>query len=216
VSTTNGAKPKRKGRATRAERSAKAHKTLAKVATPNARGRKRTSKTLPRLTEEKVYLPPETWMPRFVERYRDTMNIRLSAQFACVDRSTVHRYLKEDEIFAAQVAEAREDALDSLEAAVLGRARDGVKEILPVYYKGKRVDKSEHVRKQFSDSLAIRYLEAYRGERFRPKQNFEVTGKEGGPIVFSIEDTLNKIYGRDTVDADDAPRINGEAGGSPS
>src|SRR5258708_20747743 len=95
-----------------------------------------------------VSRPPSTWQDQFVEKYAETMNLRASALYAGVTRPTVYKYLKSDPIFAERVKLAKEDAVDTLEQAVLQRARDGFENEHPIYYRG--VWEGERIEHKFS------------------------------------------------------------------
>ncbi len=83
------------------------------------------------------------WAPRFLELFRQTANVRLSADGAGIDRDTAYRRRQRDAAFAAAWAQAEADAIDVLEAEARRRA-------LAV-----------------SDTLLIFLLKAHRPERFR-------------------------------------------------
>src|SRR5262245_29225853 len=62
------------------------------------------------------------WGPRFLEVYRQTGNVRLAATAAGIDRDSVYLRRQKDAGFARQMASAREDAVDTLEAEARRRA----------------------------------------------------------------------------------------------
>jgi hypothetical protein len=62
------------------------------------------------------------WAPRFIESFRATGNVRLSASSAGIDRDTAYKRRGRDPRFAAAWAQAREDAIDVLEAEARRRA----------------------------------------------------------------------------------------------
>lgn len=62
------------------------------------------------------------WAPRFLEVYRQTGNVRLSATTAGIDRDAVYRRRQRHERFAAAMASVRDDAIDTLEAEARRRA----------------------------------------------------------------------------------------------
>ena len=62
------------------------------------------------------------WAPRFLEVYRQTGNVRLSASAAGMDRDAIYRRRQKDARFAAAMASSREDAVDTLEAEARRRA----------------------------------------------------------------------------------------------
>ncbi|MGO9179943.1 MAG: hypothetical protein ACLQHS_11895 [Candidatus Limnocylindrales bacterium] len=62
------------------------------------------------------------WQPRFLEVMRATGNTRLAADAVAVNRSTPYVRAGRDPAFAAAWAQAREDAIDVLEAEARRRA----------------------------------------------------------------------------------------------
>ena len=99
------------------------------------------------------------WAPRFIESFRATGIVRLSASSAGIDRDTVYKRAGRDPGFAAAWAQAREDAIDGLEAEARRRALST------------------------SDSLLMFLLRAHRPAMYRDNARLELTGAAGGPIV---------------------------------
>jgi len=66
--------------------------------------------------------PKPDWAPRFLEVFRATCNVRLSADAAGIDRDTAYWRRQRDETFAARWAQAEQDAIDVLEAEARRRA----------------------------------------------------------------------------------------------
>ena len=99
------------------------------------------------------------WGPRFIESFRASGNVRLSASSAGIDRDTVYKRAGRDPQFAAAWAGAREDAIDGLEAEARRRALST------------------------SDTLLMFLLRANRPAKYRDNARLEVTGAAGGPIV---------------------------------
>jgi len=62
------------------------------------------------------------WAPRFLEVFRATCNVRLSADAAGIDRDTAYWRRQRDPTFAARWAQAEQDAIDVLEAEARRRA----------------------------------------------------------------------------------------------
>lgn len=113
----------------------------------------------------------------FLQAFRIMGTIYHAAQQAQVHRRTVLRWKKEDPVFRAAFNEAAEDATDIVEGQARVRANAGVKKT--VYYKGKAVGHQL----EYSDTLSIVLLKAYRPDKFR--EHYEVTGPGGGPIEVS-------------------------------
>jgi hypothetical protein len=114
---------------------------------------------------------------RFIAALRNTANVRASAQAAGVDRKTAYNWRNTSTAFAAQWDEAIEDAVDTLEAAAVKRARDGVEE--PVYQGGEMVGTVT----KYSDTLLIFLMKAHRPKMYRETVKSEITGPDGGPMV---------------------------------
>lgn len=62
------------------------------------------------------------WSARFLEVFRSTCNVRLSADAAGIDRDTAYRRRARDPRFAARWAQAEQDGIDVLEAEARRRA----------------------------------------------------------------------------------------------
>lgn len=103
---------------------------------------------------------------------RKTPTIRGAAQAAGLANSTIHRWARQDSVFAAKMEEAIAVGVGHLENAVFNRAINGVE--TPLVYAGKIV-KDEHgnaltVRK-YSDALAVKLLQAHGGPAYRDKSS---------------------------------------------
>lgn len=66
----------------------------------------------------------KTWRRVFLDAYRNSGNVRASCQAAGVGRTAVYTARLRDPKFAAAWDEAREEAIDTLEAAAWQRARE--------------------------------------------------------------------------------------------
>lgn len=99
------------------------------------------------------------WGPRFIESFRASGIVRLAALSAGIDRDTVYKRRAREPRFAADWAQAREDAIDGLEAEARRRALST------------------------SDSLLMFLLRAHRPAVYRDNARLELTGAVGGPIV---------------------------------
>jgi hypothetical protein len=117
------------------------------------------------------------WKPRFLEVFRSTGNVRLSADAAGIERSTPYVRAARDPTFAQAWAAAREDALDVLEAEARRRALAG------------------------SDGLLMFLLRAHRPERYRETLDLHlelraeaerIAAKVGRPV----EEVLALVEGR--------------------
>ena len=105
-------------------------------------------------------------MARFLDKLRESGNVRLSCEAADVNRRTVYRWREKWSTFADEWQEALDDALDLLEAEAWRRAR------------------------KTSDRLLMFLLQAHRrdvyGERVRVDQNVK-----GGWTVTYVHDWRN-------------------------
>jgi hypothetical protein len=138
------------------------------------------------------------WGPRFLAALRETANIRMSAELACVGRATVYTRRNSDPDFAREMSEAIEDAVDALKLEVRRRALNGIDE--PVIYKGQIMgswinEQGKQVLpntpgssfvpltvKKYSDVLMMFLLKAHKPGEFRDNVRIEHTGSDGGDI----------------------------------
>lgn len=98
------------------------------------------------------------WMERFIGLYASTGNMSLSAHGCGIARDTAYDARRRDPVFADALANAREVAVDSLEAEARNRALKG------------------------SDVLLIFLLKAARPDIYRDNARVELTGAGGGPV----------------------------------
>jgi hypothetical protein len=78
------------------------------------------------------------WGPRFIEAYRASGIVRLSATAAGIDRDTAYKRRRRDPRFAADWAQAEQDAIDILEAEARRRALGGSDALLMFLLRGHR------------------------------------------------------------------------------
>lgn len=153
-------------------------------------------------TPERRLSAPD-WAPRFLASLRETANIRASAEAAGVDRTTAYRRRDSDPAFAAAMAAALDDAVDSLELEARRRAYHGVRK--PVIYQGevsgvwldeagRRVSHDAPGARfvpltlvEYSDTLMIFLLKAHRPEKYRENSRVEVGGVPGSPVEMKHE-----------------------------
>ena len=81
------------------------------------------------------------WTPRFIEVFAATGNVRLAASAAGVSRDAPYKKAQRDETFAAAWLQAREDAIDMLEAEARRRAMTSSDTLLMFLLKSERPDK---------------------------------------------------------------------------
>jgi hypothetical protein len=121
--------------------------------------------------------PAESWEAPFLAAFRETGNIRASAQAARVGRKTIYRHLESRPEFKERFADAKADAGDVVSGEIRRRGIVGWEE--PVFYQGAVVGA---VRK-YSDTLLIFLAKALMPEVYRdPVYRHEHTGAGGGPI----------------------------------
>lgn len=134
--------------------------------------------------------PP--WAPGFIESMRQIPSLARSAKVVGINRRTVFRWMKREESFARAVAEAREEALDSLEEIALLRGRTGqpTKKTVTRSYKmrdgkGDLVDVTETTvtdEAHISDNLLMFYL-----KRWRPAYRDTFDVKHSGDARVRVE-----------------------------
>jgi hypothetical protein len=101
------------------------------------------------------------WEDVFLEAIRQACNVTSACRLAGIGRRTAYNHREQDETFAARWDEAIEEGCDELEAEARRRAKDGVEK--PVFWRGQRVATVQ----EYSDTLLIFLLKAYRPEKFR-------------------------------------------------
>ena len=99
-------------------------------------------------------------MDRFLERYRNSGNIRASCQSAEVSRSTIYYWRGKFATFAAEMRDAKDDAVDALDLEAWKRATQGA-----------------------SDRLLMFLLQAHRPDVYKPITRMSHEGPDGGPIL---------------------------------
>ncbi len=109
----------------------------------------------------------------FLELYRQCANIKASCEAAGIDRTTFYNWKNDDSVFAAQVAEAENDANDTAERALYDRAVLGVEEYVVsnrqvVYHQGQPL-----THRVYSDRLLEVLLKARMPDKYKEKQQIE-------------------------------------------
>lgn len=138
-------------------------------------------------------LPPTTYKtdhPKkaaFLAAYARTGNISAATRAADIWRGSHHAWIKDDPEYAAAFAEAKEQAIEAMEAEALRRATVGIEE--GVWYKGKRVGAERRV----SDTLLIFLLKGARPDKYRENQKIEHSGPGGGAIPIDVRDATARI-----------------------
>lgn len=112
------------------------------------------------------------WWPIFLAVLRDTGQITAASTAAGVHRATVYRHLREFPEFKEQFDDAREQAVDALEAEAWRRAKDGVP-------RQKMVGEEKVVEIEYSDTLLKFLLTAHRPALYRTTQTLRHEGSIG-------------------------------------
>jgi len=99
-------------------------------------------------------------MNRFLDRMRQSGNVYLSAKAAGVPRRTVYYWRKKWSTFAAEWNDAKDDAVDKLDAEAWRRATDGA-----------------------SDRLLMFLLKAHKPSVYNPVVKQELSGDLGIQII---------------------------------
>ncbi len=104
-------------------------------------------------------------MERFLERMRNSGNVRASCSAAGVPRRTVYNWRARWKTFADEWDEAKEDAVDALDLEAWKRATEGQ-----------------------SDKLLMFLLKAHKPEVYNPvsKSEVELGGTDGGAIRIEV------------------------------
>lgn len=135
-----------------------------------------------------VQLAPN-WQDLAVDKYREALSVSAACREAGISRQTFYNYLKADPMFAQRIQDAKEDAIDKLQASAYQRATDGVVGQRRTFYDPKTGQVSS-VQESivFSDTLAAKFLEAHRGDTYRPKSSMELSG-----TVTQVQVDLNEL-----------------------
>ena len=103
------------------------------------------------------------YMDKFLEKLRESGNIRLSCTAAGVNRSTVYRWRDKWVTFADEWDEALDDAVDLLEGEAWRRARKNSDRLLMYLLTAHRPEKyGDKVQVQNSGTLTIEVKGGYR------------------------------------------------------
>ncbi|HQT38379.1 MAG TPA: hypothetical protein PK231_03065 [Acidocella sp.] len=118
-----------------------------------------------------------------LEALRQFPSLRAAARAARMNHTSVYHWLKTDPVFKRRYEDAIAEGVGRLEQACMQRAIDGtdsyvVSQGRVVMYDGKPL-----IEKKFSDTLAIKLLNAHGGEIYRDKQSVELATKDGQPLV---------------------------------
>lgn len=160
-------KPKKKAVKAKAGPPPAASKVGAKTPPPpKATGAAKPSRAIRR----RIGVLDLSWHVHFINQLLAFPNVTAACAVAGVSRKTAYEHRSKYPEFAEQWAAAEQKAVDDLEQAVWGRAKDGVEK--PVYQGGELVGTV----REFSDSLAALILKGRRSEIYGDKSKIEHSG----------------------------------------
>jgi hypothetical protein len=126
----------------------------------------------------------------FLDAFKQTGNITVSARRAAVDRSTYYRWCEHDDAFAAAARLAEQEAADVLEAEAWRRAVHGVRREKGVYHLGQQV--ATEVVTEYSDTLLIFLLKGVRPEKFRDRYDVTSAGARVAPLTVVVHEVPDR------------------------
>lgn len=112
---------------------------------------------------------------KFLRTIAECADVSKAAKAIGVSRAACYQHRKKDSDFAKAWKEAKESALDGMEAECYRRVVIGVDK--PITYQGKITA----TYKDYSDRLLMFYLKKHRPE-YRDRARMHVSGRLGGPI----------------------------------
>lgn len=116
--------------------------------------------------------PRHNWRPTFIEAFRNSGNVRAACQAASITRTQAYRYRAAHPSFAKEWDDAREEAIDILEATAWQRARAGD-----------------------SDYLLWKLLQANRRYMYGDKQQLEIAQFGRFTMVFDRGEEIGQLPG---------------------
>lgn len=132
----------------------------------------------PRKQTERSKKQNGRWLDRFLASLRRDACVTTACKIAKVGRTYVYAERKNNKEFAAAWDEAIDTTLDSIEASVMRRAKEGWLE--PVWHKGEQCGE---VRK-FSDTIQIFALRQNRPDKWAQADKFDV--RHQGSVVLNV------------------------------
>lgn len=128
-----------------------------------------------KLREDRARRSMKLWLPIFLAQIAHDKNVNTACMKAGIPKPFAYRFREENPHFAEAWDSAVQSCIDSVEAEVIRRARDGV--LAPVYQAGHLVG----YKYEKSDTLAGLVLKAHRQELYNVNKT-ELTGKDGAPM----------------------------------
>lgn len=129
----------------------------------------------------------------FLDLLRTNANVSVSARSVGIAPSTVNAHRLRHPEFDAACNEALQEAVDYMEAEVIRRGFQGVRK--KIYYQGEEV--GEEI--QYSDTLALRTLEALAPDKWASRSNVNVK-KE---VEITVSDTKKKLLNKLGINEED-------------
>lgn len=116
------------------------------------------------------------WQKAFLAILRESGNVSTAAAAAGIERSTAYDRRNNHPAFAALWDDAMDEAADHLESEARRRALEGWDE--PVYGRvAKDTDGQIGLVRKYSDSLMALLLKGAKPEKYRERQQVDVTGR---------------------------------------
>lgn len=125
---------------------------------------------------------PDRARETFLKVLAETCNVTEAARAAGIGRRTAYEWRQADQVFAADWAEAEEEAGDKLEREAWRRAVEGIDK--PIVHKGEITD----TYKEYSDRLLEILLKAHRGDKFVDRMRTDLTSSDGSMSPPSLAD----------------------------
>lgn len=177
--------------------------TRAKAATEQDQARAKQPATAPAIRHVPGRPGPKTAEERtaaqdaFLASFAVAGNITASCRVAQIARSSLYEWLEHDEAFSIRYHQAREEAVDVLEAAAFERAVKGVTRYV---VSAGRIVRDETtgrplLEREYSDTLLLNLLRAH-SPKFKQSSRVELTGADGGPVAVEVNDARAQLLER--------------------
>jgi hypothetical protein len=106
----------------------------------------------------------------FLEHFKNTGNVTISARAVDISRQAVYVWINNDPKFADDFENAKDEALDIMEAECRRRAEQGC--LKPVFHQGQVCGEI----REYSDTLMIFFLKGNRPEKYKDRVEQENKG----------------------------------------
>jgi hypothetical protein len=114
----------------------------------------------------------------FLEHFKTTGNVTISARAQGISRQSVYIWINDDPKFAKDFENAKEEALDLMEAECRRRAEAGT--LRPVFHQGEVCGEI----REYSDTLMIFFLKGNRPEKYKDR----VEQENKGAVTITLRD----------------------------